>query len=136
MTFLNLPQIIPVYFFGIFVHSFLEPLIRDDFWNIKPRRKTSELTDFLWYGLEWFSPAWYYLVQAQIHWGFNSTRAKSLALSVLENELPACLAFFCLSHFENGAMCLQGIPLCKVLVLDAFDRFCIVSFCDYIFMFY
>lgn len=136
MTFFKLIQNHPCLLFWHFVHSFLEPLIRDDFWNIKPRRKTSELTDFLWYGLEWFSPAWYYLVQAQIHWGFNSTRVKSLPLSVLKNGLPACLDFFPLSHFENGAVCLQGITLCKVLVLDAFDRFCIVSFWDYIFIFY
>lgn len=42
MILLNVSKIIPVYFF---VHSRLESLVGDDFWDIQPRRKTREMTD-------------------------------------------------------------------------------------------
>lgn len=42
MILLNVSKIIPVYFF---VHSRLESLVGDDFWDIQPRRKTWEMTD-------------------------------------------------------------------------------------------
>jgi hypothetical protein len=44
----DLTQVIhkhPCLLFSILYHSFLEPSIRDDFWDIQPRRETLESTD-------------------------------------------------------------------------------------------
>lgn len=124
--------------FWHFVHSFSEPLIRGDFWNIKLRRKTSELTDFLWHGFRMIL-SWYYLVQAQIHWGFNSTSPCQKFTSQCSEKmdfLPVWLPPHPDPHILIMVPCVYRNSLCKVLVVDAFDRFCIVSFWDYVFIFY